>query len=110
MTLTLIATDNDCFIELDAVAIGGGGDYVIQSRAGAGSGYVEAGKIQFSTNSPVMTVSVGSHGHSSRVEAGRLVLLEASPGEDSPSDHNGGDGYSGGGGSGYEDTNGGGRG
>ena len=51
-------------------------------------------------------MTVGSHGESSRVEAGGLVLLEAFPGQDSPGNHSGGDGYSGGGGRGYDNRGG----
>ena len=51
-----------CFVELNAIAIGGGGDYVRNAYGGAGSRYIERGKIIFSMNSPVMTVQQGGGG------------------------------------------------
>ena len=38
-----------CFVELNAIAIGGGGDYVINAYGGAGSGYIATEKIIFSS-------------------------------------------------------------
>ena len=49
MTLTLISEESSFFVELTAVAIGGGGDYVINAYGGAGSGYIATGKIIFSS-------------------------------------------------------------
>ena len=63
---------------------------------------METGRIRLSSNSPVMTVTVGGHGQSSSVEVGAEVLVEAFPGQNSQSDHTGGDGYCGGGGKGYD--------
>ena len=98
-TVTLVANEKDCFLDLDVVAIGGGGNYVSSTLAGAGSGYVKAAVIRLSTNNPVMEVTVGSSASPSKVEVGGEVVLEAAPGED-PDKVRGGDGYSGGGGKG----------
>lgn len=99
--VTLVANEKDCFVDLDVVAVGGGGNYVSNSARGACSGYVEAARIRFSTNTPVMEVTVGSYASSgpSKVEVGGEVLLEAARGED-PTNDQGGNGYSGGGGRG----------
>ena len=96
-TLTLTAAEKDCFIEFGSIAIGGGGDYVYVNGKGAGSGYIEAKKFRLSVNSPVMTVTVGGGGQSSKVEVGEEVIVEADPGA-SPDDVRAGAGYSGGGG------------
>ena len=93
----LVANEKDCFVDLDVVAIGGGGNYVGATYGGAGSGYVEVEVIRLSINDPLMKVTVGSAGGPSMVEVGEEVLLEAAPGE-GPDSVKGGDGYSGGGG------------
>ena len=93
----LVANEKDCFVDLDVVAIGGGGNYVDNTYGGAGSGYVEAAKIRLSIKDPLMKVTVGSAGGPSMVEVGEEVLLEAAPGE-GPDSVKGGDGYCGGGG------------
>ena len=99
--MTLVANQKDCCVDLDVIAIGGGGNFVSGTGAGAGSGYVEAGKVRLPINSPVMQITVGPGGSPSKVEVGGEVVLEAAPGE-SPILNNefGGDGYCGGGGSG----------
>ena len=99
MSLTLTAAEKDCFFEFVSISIGGGGDYVGYTYGGAGSGYIEAKRFRLSVNSPVMTVTVGRHGESSKVEVGGVLIVEASPGA-SPDDIRGGAGYSGGGGNG----------
>ena len=50
--VTLVANEKDCFVDLDVVAIGGGGNYASSTGAGGGSGYVEAAVIRLSINSP----------------------------------------------------------
>ena len=101
LTVTLVANQKDCYVDLDVIAIGGGGNLVSGTGAGAGSGYVEAGKVRLPINSPVMQITVGPGGSPSKVEVGGEVVLEAAPGK-SPILNNefGGDGYCGGGGSG----------
>ena len=104
-TVTLVANQKDCCVDLDVIAIGGGGNFLSGTGAGAGSGYVEAGKVRLPINSPVMQITVRPGGSPSKVEVGGEVVLEAAPGE-SPILNNefdtglGGDGYCGGGGSG----------
>ena len=98
-TVTLVANEKGCFVDLDVVAIGGGGNYVNGYARGAGSGFVEEKRVRLSINSPVMEITVGSNGTSSKVEVGGEVVLEAAPGED-PNSVRGGDGFSGGGGRG----------
>ena len=95
MAVTLVANEKECFVDLDVVAIGGGGS--INFYGGAGSGFVETGRVRLPINTPVMQITVGSSGSPSRVEVGGEVVLEAAPGE-TPDTDRGGDGYSGGGG------------
>ena len=95
MNLNLVAAEKDCFVDLNTVAIGGGGgrdDY-----GGSGSGYVETATIRMSVNSPEGEISVGRLEESSKVEIAGELVLEALPGQMSQSGL-GGDGYSGGGG------------
>ena len=43
--VTLLANEKDCFVDLDVIAIGAGGNYASGTGAGAGSGYVEAERV-----------------------------------------------------------------
>ena len=99
LSVTLEAREKDCFVDLDILAIGGGGNYGTGfTTSGAGSGYVKTAKVQVSVNNPALSVTVGSSGSPSKVELGGKVVLEAYSGG-SPDFTRGGDGYSGGGGS-----------
>ena len=56
-TLTLVASEKDCFVDMDVVAIGGGGNYdsSTYTHTGGGSGYIEAARIRLSVNNPVVS-------------------------------------------------------
>ena len=58
--VTLVANEKDCFVDLDVIAIGAGGNYASGTGAGAGKGYVEAESVRLSVNSPAMHIMVGS--------------------------------------------------
>ena len=96
--MTLVANEKDCYVDLEVIAIGGGGHGA--RGAGAGSGYVEAGRIRLLINNPAIEVTVGSSQAPSKVEVGGEVLLEAAPGQTNVTCGTacGADGYSGGGG------------
>ena len=57
MSVNLVAAEN-CFVDLNIVAIGGGGGGSYY-YAGAGSGYVEASTVRINTSSPVAEITVG---------------------------------------------------
>ena len=98
MNLNLVAAEKDCFVDLNTVAIGGGGGRVDSISGGSGSGYVETATLRMSLNSPEAEIIVGGLDQSSKVEfAGGEIVLEALPGKVSQSG-SGGAGYSGGGG------------
>ena len=96
-SLTLVAGEKDCYVDFDILAIGGGGNNVFGSKAGAGSGFIESATGRLSTTSPVAEVLAGIPGQLSRVEVGAELVVEAAPGGD-PDEEGGGDGYCGGGG------------
>ena len=103
MSLNLVAAEKDCFVDLNTVAIGGGGG---GSRfGGSGSGHVEAAILRISVNNPVAEITVGQVDESSKVEIAGDLVLEANPGQ-TVDGYSGGAGYSGGGGSCYECTGG----
>ena len=106
-TVTLVANEKGCHVDLEVVAIGGGGNYVKSTGAGAGSGHIKTGRVPLSINTPLMMITVGSPGFSSKVDVGGQVVLEAAGGEESTSVQ-GGAGYSGGGGPRNPNTEGGG--
>ena len=83
MSISLVAAEKDCYVDLNVVAIGGG-------ARGARGGHVETATVRMNVNSPVAEILVGQ----SKVEIGGELVLEASPGR-GPSR---GAGYSGGGG------------
>ena len=95
MNLNLVAAEKDCYVDLNIVAIGGGGR--AGGRAGgSGSGYVETAIVRMSVNSPEGEITVGQMGESSKVEIAGELVLEALSGETGAGGP-GGAGYSGGG-------------
>jgi len=95
---TLMTAEKDCYREIQALAIGGGGRGSSGSSGGGGggSGYIEFQTVQIRRN---MVVSVGQAGESSAIEVNNQLVLSAAAGEDW-SALRGGAGYSGGGGAG----------
>ena len=94
MNLNLVAAEKDCFVELNIVAIGGGGVGRDSNGRGRGSGYVEASSVRINSSSPEAEILVGQVGESSKLEIAGELVFEALPGQ-----YPGSDGYSGGGGS-----------
>jgi len=90
---TLVSAEIDCYMEVRALAIGGGGS--VGSYGGGGSGYPEVGLLQLRANEALNLV-VGEARQTSLVERDGQVILSAAAGQDS-SGSDGGDGYSGGG-------------
>jgi len=93
-TATLVSAEKECFLEVRALAIGGGG-HSGGYGGGGGSGYAEYGVIQLQANETLDLV-VGEGRETSSVEKDGQVLLMAAAGQDNDG-YNGGDGYSGGG-------------
>ena len=93
-TLTLVAGEKDCYMDFNILAIGGGGNNVFGSKAGAGSGFIESASARLSTKSPVANLLAGIPGQLSRVEVGGELVVEAAAGG-TPDEEGGGDGYSG---------------
>ena len=96
-TATLVTSERDCFLDVRAVAIGGGGQGGTgwPNFGGGGSGYAEMGLLQLRANETLDLV-VGGGKETSSVQKGGQVLLIAAAGEDYEG-KNGGDGYCGGG-------------
>ena len=108
--LTLVAGENACFLELNVVAIGGGGgNGDLDTYPGAGSGCVDFKMVQLSRRRPTAEIIVGSFGEKSGVAIDGEMVVEAESGGDGDNVDGGGQGYSGGGGWGGGDggTNGG---
>ena len=61
----LVAEEEDCFVDVTLVAIGGGGRYVFYG-GGGGSGYVATTKTRLTPGASVK-VQVGGEGHDSEV-------------------------------------------
>ena len=91
-TASLVSAEKECFLEVRALAIGGGGSGYL---GGGGSGYAEFGVLQLRANETLDLV-VGQGGETSSVEKDGQVLLIAAAGQNNDN-YNGGDGYSGGG-------------
>merc|ERR1712012_735920 len=91
---TLVSAERDCYMEVRALAISGGGSR-IYTYGGGGSGYPEVGLLQLRANETLNLV-VGEAKQTSLVEMDGQVILSAAAGQDS-SGNNGGDGFSGGG-------------
>ena len=106
MSVNLVAAEKDCFVDLNTVAIGGGGG--TSKYAGSGSGYVETATLRLSVNNPVAEITVGQVDESSKVEIAGELVLEALPGlpGQTVKGYTGGAGFSGGGGSCYQCTGG----
>ena len=102
MNLNLVAAEKDCFVELNIVAIGGGGAGRDSYGRGRGSGYVEAASVRINSSSPEAEILVGQVGESSKLEIAGELVFEALPGQ-----YPGSDGYSGGGGSSHSGQGGG---
>ena len=102
MNLNLVAAEKDCFVNLNIVAIGGGGVGRDSYGRGRGSGYVEAARVRINSSSPEAEILVGQVGESSKLEIAGELVLEALPGQ-----YPGSDGYSGGGGSSHSGQGGG---
>ena len=99
MNITLIAKEKDCHVDLNIVAIGGGGGNpsYYRSRSGLGSGQVETAVHHFSPQSPVAVVQPGKSLYPSFVEVDGGRIIEAAAGGFG-NDSVGGVGFSGGGG------------
>ena len=101
LQLTLVAGESDCFLELNVVAIGGGGgNGDLDIYPGAGSGLIDIKTVRLSSKSPLAEITVGQHGERSTVAIGGEVVVEAASGEPGDNSEGGGQGYSGGGGGG----------
>ena len=95
-TASLVSAERDCFLDVRALAIGGGGHGGGSGyRGGAGSGYPEFGVLQLRAYE-TLNLIVGGDKETSSVEKDGKVLLIAAAGQDVDL-YNGGDGYSGGG-------------
>ena len=95
-TATLVSAEKDCFLDVRALAIGGGGQGGSSTyRGGGGSGYPEVGVVQLRVNETLNLV-VGGDKEASMVGKNDQVLFIASAGQ-STNDYTGGNGYSGGG-------------
>ena len=97
MNMNLVAAEKDCYVDLNIVAIGGGGRGGGSGYGGSGSGYVETAIVRMSVNNPEGEITVGQMGESSKVEIAGELVLEALPGEKGTGGGPGGAGYSGGG-------------
>ena len=93
-TASLVSAETDCFLEVRALAIGGGGQGGMYG-GGGGSGYPEFGLLQLRADETLNLVVGGKQETSSVGKDGQVVLIAAA-GEDCDG-YNGGDGYSGGG-------------
>ena len=96
-TATLVSAEKDCFLDVRALAIGGGGrggDYR-RDYGGGGSGYPQCGLLQLRPNE-ALNLIVGQGKEASSVEKDGQVLLLAAGGQDGDLS-DGGSGYSGGG-------------
>ena len=58
MSVNLVAAESDCYVDLDIVAIGGGGggSYF---KAGRGSGYVETSSVRMLNTRSPLEITVG---------------------------------------------------
>ena len=93
---TLIAKEKDCYVEVRALAVGGGGRGPTGYGGGAGSGHVNITSLVLNAGN-ILELAVGAQGETSSVQmAGQMVLLAAAG--QNYDRNNGGDGYSGGGG------------
>ena len=97
----LVANEEECYVDVALLAVGGGGRYVFYG-GGGGSGYVSKTEARLTVGASI-EVGVGGEGHQSEVvaasESGWETLLVADPGGEETS-WKGGDGFSGGGGNG----------
>ena len=97
----LVAMEEECYVEVTMVAVGGGGRYVFYG-GGGGSGYIATTEARLTLGAS-LEVQVGGEGHNSEVgltlESGWETLLVATAGGEETS-WKGGDGFSGGGGNG----------
>ena len=101
LELTLVAGETDCFLELNVVAVGGGGgDGGMDTYPGAGSGHIETMIVRYSSMQPVADITVGKYGEASSVVIGGEMVVEAASGENGDNTNGGGEGFSGGGGGG----------
>ena len=93
-TASLVSAEKDCFLDVRAIAIGGGGAHS-GGWGGAGSGYITVTATRINANETLNLV-VGASEEPSSVEKDGQVLLIAAAGQNNDG-WNGGDGYSGGG-------------
>ena len=65
MSVNLVAAESDCYVDLDIVAIGGGGggSYF---KAGRGSGYVETSSVRMLNTRSPLEITVGQLDQSSK--------------------------------------------
>ena len=58
MSVNLVAAESDCYVDLDIVAIGGGGggSYF---KAGRGSGYVETSSVRMLNTRSPLEITIG---------------------------------------------------
>ena len=100
MNISFISGEKDCFIDLNAVAIGsgGGGSYYknFGYGFGGGSGYFKAGTLRLTSKDKIMEIKI-TKGEPTTVSIGGAVVLQAGAGDDGYHRY-GGDGWSGGGG------------
>jgi len=91
--------EKDCFVDLNAVLIGKGGDGTYHSSygfgRGGGSGYFKAGTLKMTARDK--TINIKSGYYNTSITIGGQVVLEVQNGKDDVG-YGGGDGYSGGGG------------
>ena len=87
-TASLVSAEKDCFLDVRALAIGGGGGYSGSGWGGAGSGYISFKATRLNANE-TLNLIVGASTEASSVR----VLLIAAAGQNN-NGGNGGDGYS----------------
>ena len=103
LDICLVTGEKDCFIDLNAVAIGSGGRGTYHSKygygTGGGSGYFKNGSLRLTSKNDKMEMKIGA-GWRTTVTIGGTVVLKAYNGDVGYSGEGGlgGDGYSGGGG------------
>jgi len=95
MTVNMVASEQDCYVDLNVLAVGGGGDTT--GWGGAGSGYIDTTTLRLTASNSTVDLKVGAPGEPSKVEVNKNVVLKAKPGKSTTS-VDGADGYSGGGG------------
>merc|ERR1711971_330934 len=91
----LVTGEKNCFRDMRALAIGGGGSSLRSGGGAGGSGHLEFGLLQLGSNETLI-LTRGGGSETSKIEKDGLEVLVAAAGQHG-NGTNGGDGYSGGG-------------